>query len=84
VVKFSGALKDSGGKPLSGVVGVTFSVYKDPEGGAALWMETQNVQLDDQGRYTVPLRATKNEGIPADSPRRFARSSRVQNGSARK
>ena len=66
LVKFSGALKDSGGNPLSGVVGVTFSIYKEPEGGAALWMETQNVQLDDQGRYTVPLGATKNEGIPVE------------------
>jgi len=66
LVKFSGALKDSGGKPLSGVAGVTFSIYKDPEGGAALWMETQNVQLDDQGRYTVQLGTTKNEGIPVE------------------
>ncbi len=66
LVKFSGVLKDSSGKPLSGVVGVTFSIYKDQEGGAALWMETQNVQLDEQGHYTVPLGATKNEGIPVE------------------
>jgi hypothetical protein len=66
LVKFSGALKDSAGKPFSGVVGVTFSIYKDQEGGAALWMETQNVQLDEQGHYTVPLGATKNEGLPVE------------------
>lgn len=66
LVRISGTLKDSGGKPLSGIVGATFSIYKDQEGGTALWMETQNVQLDDQGRYTVPLGATKNEGIPVE------------------
>jgi hypothetical protein len=66
LVKFSGALKDSAGKPLSGLVGVTFSIYKDQEAGAALWMETQNVQLDEQGHYTVPLGATKNEGLPVE------------------
>lgn len=34
----------SDGKPLTGTVGVPFSVFKDQEGGAPLWFETQNVQ----------------------------------------
>jgi hypothetical protein len=66
LVKFSGAVKDSAGRPLTGVVGATFSIYRDQEGGAPLWMETQNVQLDDQGRFTVLLGATKSEGIPME------------------
>jgi hypothetical protein len=43
LVNFSGTLTDVNGKPLTGVVGVTFSLYKDQDGGAPLWMETQNV-----------------------------------------
>jgi hypothetical protein len=38
------AAAEVNGKPLAGVVGVTFYLYKDQEGGAPLWLETQNVQ----------------------------------------
>jgi hypothetical protein len=63
LVKFAGTLKDGLGKPWTGVVGVTFAIYKEQEGGAALWLETQNVELDEQGRYTVLLGSTKSEGL---------------------
>ena len=43
VVKFGGVLTDVNSKPLTGTVGVTFSLYKESQGGAALWVETQNV-----------------------------------------
>jgi len=66
LMKVAGTFKDDQGKPRTGIVGVTFAIYKDQEGGAALWLETQNVQLDEQGRYTVLLGATKNEGIPLE------------------
>jgi trimeric autotransporter adhesin len=66
LVKFAGAFKDEQGKARTGVAGVTFAVYKEPEGGAALWLETQNVQLDEQGRYTVLLGSTKSEGLPLE------------------
>src|SRR6266478_2012947 len=66
LVKFAGTLKDELGKPRTGVVGVTFAIYKEQEGGAALWLETQNVEFDDQGRYTVLLGATRNEGLPLE------------------
>jgi len=65
LVKFSGTLVDHGGKPLSGVIGVTFALYEGEQGGVPLWMETQNVQADAEGRYSVLLGSTKNEGIPA-------------------
>src|SRR5689334_13082918 len=55
VLKFAGVLKDPAGKPRTGTVGITFSIYRDSSGGAALWQESQNVQLDQQGRYTVLL-----------------------------
>jgi hypothetical protein len=66
LVKFSGTLTDGGGKALTGVVGVTFAVYEGQEGGAPVWMETQNVQADGSGKYTALLGATRNEGIPAE------------------
>jgi hypothetical protein len=66
VLKFSGVLKDPMGQPRTGAIGVTFALYEDEEGGAPLWLETQNVQADDQGRYTVVLGATKSEGLPVD------------------
>jgi len=66
LVKFSGLLADAGGKPLSGVVGVTFALYEEEQDGAPLWMETQNVQADGNGHYTATLGATRNEGIPAE------------------
>jgi len=55
VTYFSGAVKDAAGAPRTGTVGIAFSLYEEPQGGAALWTEIQNVPLDDQGRYTVLL-----------------------------
>src|SRR5579864_6145097 len=66
LIRFSGTLKDGSGKPKSGVVGVTFALYKDQVGGAALWLETQNVQADAAGRYSVSLGATQASGLPTD------------------
>ena len=66
LVKFSGAVTDSSGKPLSGLVGITFTLYAEERGGAPLWMETQNIEPDGSGRYTAMLGATRNDGIPAE------------------
>lgn len=66
LVRFSGTMKDAAGKPLSSVAGVTFALYKDQAEGAALWIETQNVQPDASGHYTVLLGASKPDGLPSD------------------
>ncbi len=66
LTSFSGVLTDLNGKPLSGVVGVTLSLYKEQLGGAPLWVEVQNVKADRTGHYTVTLGATRNEGLPAN------------------
>jgi hypothetical protein len=66
LVSFSGVLTDINGKPLSGLVGVTFSLYQEQQGGPALWMETQNVQLDKTGHYTAALGSSSGYGLPAD------------------
>src|ERR1700676_448151 len=64
VVSFSGNLAGINGKPLSGVVGVTFSLYADQQGGAPLWVETQNVSPDKGGRYAVTLGSATTQGLP--------------------
>jgi hypothetical protein len=66
MVRFEGVLKDARGNPRTGVAGVNFALYKEQEGGPALWLETQNVELDEQGRYAVVLGTMKNEGVPMD------------------
>ncbi len=53
LTRFSGILTDMNRKPLTGITGVTFSLYKDEQGGAPLWMETQNVTPDKNGRYSA-------------------------------
>ncbi len=64
MVNFSGTLTDAHSKPLTSVVGVTFSLYKDSEGGAPLWVETQNVQPDRSGHYKVMLGSSTSQGLP--------------------
>jgi hypothetical protein len=66
LVRFASVAKDTESKPLTAITGITFLLYKDQEGGAPLWMETQNVQPDSSGRYSVQLGATKPDGLPTD------------------
>jgi hypothetical protein len=66
MIKFGGVLTDANSKPLSGTVGVTFSMYKESQGGAALWIETQNVTVDKAGHYSVMLGSTNSQGLPSD------------------
>ncbi len=64
LIKFSGIAQDETKKPLSGVVGITFSLYKDQLGGSPLWVETQNVQADVTGHYTAMLGSASADGVP--------------------
>ena len=66
LVKFNGTLQDAEGRPRTGAVGLTFAIYSEPNGGAPLWQEVQNVSLDQQGRYEVALGVTKSEGVPVN------------------
>jgi hypothetical protein len=66
LVRFGGTAKDLNGSPMTGVVGITFSLYTDQTGGAALWLETQNITADNNGHYTALLGSTKPDGLPAD------------------
>jgi hypothetical protein len=65
LVRFSGATKDLNGNPLTGVVGITFALYSEQTGGAALWIETQNVTADSNGHYVALLGMTTPAAQPA-------------------
>jgi len=77
VVRFSGSFHPSSGSsaalapeaghgPAPLVESVTLSVYRDQDGGTALWQETQNVAVDGEGKYSVLMGATQNDGVPLD------------------
>jgi hypothetical protein len=53
LVSYSGKAVDSGGKAMTGVNGINFSVYKEQYQGTPLWMETQNVTVDAKGNAGV-------------------------------
>jgi len=59
LVKFSGTIAHA-----QGIVGVTFALYRNQTGGAPLWLETQNVTVDEKGRYVVSLGADHAQGLP--------------------
>ena len=65
LVNFSGSLSDASGKPITSIVGITFYLYQNSQGGTPLWMETQNITPDKFGHYTVTLGSTTSQGLPA-------------------
>src|SRR5580704_8555848 len=65
--KFSGVLTDVNNKSVTGTVGVTFSLYKESEGGALLWVETQNVTPDKAGHYSAMLGSASTQGLPGSA-----------------
>ncbi len=66
LVQFNGTLKDAAGRPVAGVASVTFAIYAEQDGGAALWSETQNVLADTRGVYSVLLGSATANGVPAE------------------
>jgi trimeric autotransporter adhesin len=66
LVQFGAVLKDSAGRPISGVASVTFAVYAEQDGGAPLWIETQNVLADASGHYNALLGTSTAGGFPAE------------------
>lgn len=67
LINYSGVLKDINGKPLTGITGVTFLLYKEEQGGSPVWIETQNITPDKNGKYTVTLGSTKLDASLSDS-----------------
>src|SRR5260370_33757221 len=66
LVRLGGTVKDLKGAPLTGLLGIPFTLYSEQTGGAALWLETQNVTADRNGHYTALLGSAKLDGLPAE------------------
>jgi hypothetical protein len=64
VIRFSGRQIQAVAEART--VQLTFSIYEERMGGEPIWMETQLVNVDEQGRYSVLLGASANDGLPAD------------------
>ncbi len=66
LIRMQGAVLDESGQPLSGRIAVTFSLYRDQSSSEAVWQESQIVQLNSAGRYSVLLGATRDAGLPLE------------------
>lgn len=65
LINYSGTLNDSHGMSLSEPAGVTFLIFSQPQGGEAVWVETQNIHPDKTGHFSAVLGAT-TQGLPAN------------------
>jgi len=65
-VRYSGSFHPANGLPVQPMEGVTLSIYREEQGGVPLWQETQNVNVDTEGRYSVLMGATLNDGMPLE------------------
>ena len=45
LMRYVGVARDAEGKPLTGVLGITFALYSEQTSSAALWTETQTCRL---------------------------------------
>jgi len=66
LIQYQGALRDQVGNPLWGTQGVTFSIYTDQYGGSPLWMETQTVNVDEEGQFSALLGSMTSGGMPVE------------------
>jgi len=67
LINYSGTLVLSNGVGVPAkTVGVTFAIYRQQDGGAPIWLETQNVTPDSTGHYSVLLGSTRAEGVSTD------------------
>jgi len=66
LIRIKGSIRDETGNPLTRSIGITFSLYKDQRDGSAIWQESQTVQPDQNGRYSVLLGVTNDTGLPLE------------------
>jgi hypothetical protein len=66
LIRISNTFHPVNGLAASPVESVTLSIYREELGGTPVWQETQNVDVDSEGRYTVLMGSTLTDGIPVD------------------
>lgn len=65
IISVAGTFHPSNAMPAAPVESVTLSIYAEERGGPPLWSETQNIDLDSQGRYSALMGSSLPDGIPA-------------------
>ena len=63
LISYSGVLKDGSGRVITAMTGVTFLIYKDEQGGAPLWLETQNVTPGQDGALQRAARRDQRQRL---------------------
>ena len=58
VIWFNGAFHPADKRPVASVETVTVAVYREREGGDAVWQETQIVTMEADGRYSLLMGST--------------------------
>jgi len=66
VINISGVFRPADGQPPSRVEVVTLWIYAAESGGAPVWQETQSIEVDPSGRYSLLLGVTEANGVPVD------------------
>ena len=68
ILVLRGTLRDREGKPLSGNIGMLFTIYNRETGGAPMWQESQIVQANERGHFKVLIGSMTQEGVPQEVP----------------
>ncbi|MDI6794081.1 MAG: hypothetical protein QME81_14670 [bacterium] len=66
LISLQGQLTDSSGKAISGEKSITFRIYDQATAEKSLWEESHQVNLSDNGVYSVILGETKSISLPFD------------------
>ena len=64
VVWFSGTFRPADNQPVASAENITVAVYREREGGEAVWRETHDVAMNADGRYNLLIGSTVADGIP--------------------
>src|SRR5262245_57329232 len=66
LITLNGTYRPPEGQAIGHAESVTFAIYADESGGTPLWQETQVVEPEASGRYTVLLGSTLPDGVPTE------------------
>jgi hypothetical protein len=66
LIPVAGQLLQPDGQPRTGAVVLILSLYREQDDQVASWLESQQVTLDQAGRYRVQIGATLPEGLPTE------------------
>jgi hypothetical protein len=64
LIWFNSTFRPADNLPVAPVENITVAVYREREGGDAIWQETQNVATDAVGRYSLLIGSTFADGMP--------------------